>query len=179
MHVNKILLLVIFSVAFSQELKVDNEAVSDTLDQNKRFNLSLGFFDSRTGLSLIGLSYDIYQDRKNEIFIGGGTALLAFTGSLGLKHYFSDTYINNSNVSIEEDSNNFKYSFFSSPFVVVSCQAVAHLGFSGFAPTVSPGYEIRFLKYFSTQLGCNLIMLMTDREPEFGLLPFLNMDIHF
>ena len=176
---NKLILLLITSFIFCQQLQVENEAISDTLDQNKKFNLSLGFLESRTGLSLIGLSYDIYQDRRNEIFVGGGTALLAFTGSIGWKHYFSDTYNNNINVSIEEDSNNFKYSFFSSPFVVVSCQAVAHLGFSGFAPTVSPGYEIRFLKYFSTQLGCNLIMLMTDREPEFGLLPFLNMDIHF
>ena len=176
----KLLITIIsFSLLLSQQLQVDNEAISDTLDQNKRFNLSLGFLDSRTGLSLIGLSYDIYQDNRNEIFIGGGTAILAFTGSLGWKHYFSDTYNNNINVSIEEDSNNFKYSFFSSPFVVVSCQAVAHLGFSGFAPTFSPGYEIRFSKYFSTQLGCNLIMLMSDREPEFGFLPFLNMDIHF
>ena len=176
----KLLLTIIsFSLLLSQQLQMENEVISDTLDQNKRFNLSLGFLDSRTGLSLIGLSYDIYQDRRNEIFVGGGTALLAFTGSIGWKHYFSDTYNNNINIYFEEDSNNFKYSFFSSPFVVVSCQAVAHLGFSGFAPTVSPGYEIRFSKYFSTQLGCNFIMLMTDREPEFGLLPFLNMDIHF
>ena len=176
----KLLLTIIsFSLLLSQQLQVENEVIGDTLDKNKKFNLSLGFFDSRTGLSLIGLSYDIYQDRRNEIFVGAGTALLAFTGSIGWKHYFSDTYNNNINIYIEEDSNNFKYSFSSSPFVVVSCQAVAHLGFSGFAPTVSPGYEIRFSKYFSTQLGCNFIMLMTDREPEFGFLPFLNMDIHF
>ena len=176
----KLLLTIIsFSLLLSQQLQVENESISDTLDKNKKFNLSLGFFDSRTGLSLIGLSYDIYQDRRNQIFVGGGTALLAFTGSIGWKHYFSDTYNNNINVYIEEDSNNFNYSFSSSPFVVVSCQAVAHLGFSGFAPTVSPGYEIRFSKYFSTQLGCNFIMLMTDREPEFGLIPFLNIGIHF
>ena len=176
----KLLLTIIsFSLLLSQQLQVDGNAVNNTSSQNKRSNISLGLFNSRTGLSLIGLSYDIYQDRRNEIFFGAGTALLAFTGSIGWKHYFSDTYNNNINVYIEEDSNNFKYSFSSSPFVVVSCQAVAHLGFSGFAPTVSPGYEIRLSKYFSTQLGCNLMMLLTHSEPEFGLIPFLNMGIHF
>jgi len=177
----KILLIVItFSLILSQEQYLDNEALTDTLNQNKRFNLSLGFLDSRTGLSLIGLSYDIYQDSRNEIFIGGGTALIAFTGSLGWKHYFSDTYNNNINIFFEDNSQNkFKFNFFSSPFLVVSYQAVAHLGFAGFAATFSPGYEIRFSKYISTQLGCNFMMLMSDREPEFGFFPFWNMDIHF
>ena len=177
----KLLLTIIgFSLLLSQQLQVDGNAVNNTLSQNKRYNISLGLFNSRTGPSLIGLSYDIYQNKRNEIFIGGGTALLAFTGSLGWKHYFSDTYNNNVNIFFEDDSKKkFNYSFFSSPFLVISFQAIAHLGFSGFAPTVSPGYEIRFTKYLSTQLGCNFMMLMSDREPELGFLPFLNMDIHF
>ena len=178
----KLIILLLTPFLFSQELKVenDNEALADTLEnQNKNFNFSIGFLDSRTGLSLIGLSYDFYQDSRNELFIGGGTALLAFTGSIGWKHYFSDTD-DNLKISYEDGSKNkFKFKFYSSPFVVFSYQAVAHLGFVGFAPTFSPGYEIRFSKYFSSQLGCNLIMLISDRDLEFGFLPFLNMDIHF
>ncbi|MAJ44085.1 MAG: hypothetical protein CMF96_04970 [Candidatus Marinimicrobia bacterium] len=176
----KLLLTIIsFSLLLSQQIQVENKAITDTLDQNNKFNLSLGILDSRTGLSLIGLSYDIYQDRKNEVFVGAGTAIVAFTGSIGWRHYFSDTYNNNINVLTKKESNNFKYSFSSSPFVVVSFQAVAHFGFAGFAPIVSPGYEIRLSKYFSTQLGCNLMMLLTHSEPEFGLFPFLNMGVNF
>ena len=40
-------------------------------------------FDDRTGLSLIGYTYNIKQTTTDEYFIGVGTMLLAFTGTMG------------------------------------------------------------------------------------------------
>jgi len=155
---------------------VDGNAVNNTSSQNKRSNILLGLFNSRTGLSLIGLSYDIYQDNRNEIFVGGGTAIITLTGSIGWKHYLFDS-----------SKNNMFNRFYSSPFLVVSNQVIAHAYSSNEVGNVfiSPGYEIKLtrrkpsLEYMSIQLGCNFMMLMSDREPEYELYPFLNMGIHF
>ena len=179
----KNLICVLFlGMLFSQELIIDdnNEILADTLEnKNKNFNLSIGFLDSRTGLSLIGLSYDLYKDNRNELFIGGGTALVAFTGSIGLKHYLLDTE-NNLKIHYEEESENkLKLKLFSSPFLVFSYQYIASLGGIGHLPTITTGYEIRFSKYFSGQLGCNLSMLILEEESELAFFPFLNMNIDF
>ena len=48
-----------------------------------KHNVSVGMFDDRTGLSLIGYTYNIKQTTTDEYFIGVGTMLLAFTGTMG------------------------------------------------------------------------------------------------
>ena len=53
-------------------------------DINKH-NISLGLFDDKTGFSFIGYTYDIRQTEMDEFFIGGGTMIVAFTGSVGWK----------------------------------------------------------------------------------------------
>jgi hypothetical protein len=47
----------------------------------KKHNLSYGFLDDRTGLNLIGYTYNVRLTDMDECFIGGGTAILAFTGT--------------------------------------------------------------------------------------------------
>ena len=59
---------------------------------------SLGFFDDRTGLSLIGYTYNLRQTDKNEIFVGGGTALFAFTATIGWKHYYRKSKLSISSI---------------------------------------------------------------------------------
>ena len=56
-------------------------------DINKH-NISLGMLDDKIGFSLIGYTYDIRQTEMDEFFIGGGTMIVAFTGSAGWKHYY-------------------------------------------------------------------------------------------
>ena len=89
-------------------------------DINKS-NISIGMFDDKTGLSFIGYTYDIRQTEMDEFFIGGGTMIVGFTGSVGWKHYYKRS----------------KLSFYS----VLSGQGVMHMGFSGFMPTASFSLE--------------------------------------
>tara|TARA_B100001179_G_scaffold151951_1_gene110506 strand:+ start:43 stop:354 length:312 start_codon:yes stop_codon:yes gene_type:complete len=44
-------------------------------DINKH-NISLGMYDDKTGLSLIGYTYNIRQTEMDEFFIGAGTMIL-------------------------------------------------------------------------------------------------------
>ena len=66
-------------------------------------------FDDKTGLSLIGYTYNIRQTEMDEFFIGAGTMIAGFTGSAGWKHYYKKS----------------KLSFYS----VLSGQGVAFMGF--------------------------------------------------
>ena len=56
-------------------------------DFNKH-TISIGFFDNKAGISLISYKYNINKDSKNEYFIGIGTALLAYTASIGWEHTY-------------------------------------------------------------------------------------------
>ena len=67
------LALILNSIIFSQDVK--------------KHNISLGMFDDKTGFSLIGYTYNIQQTEMDEFFIGGGTMLMAFTGSAGSVSY--------------------------------------------------------------------------------------------
>ena len=51
-------------------------------DINKH-NISLGMLDDKTGLSLLGYTYNIRQSEMDEFFIGAGTIIIGFTGSAG------------------------------------------------------------------------------------------------
>ena len=90
-------------------------------DINKH-NISLGLFDDKTGFSFVGYTYNIKQTDMDEYFIGAGTMIYAFTGTAGWKHYYKKS----------------KLSFYS----VLSGQAVAHFGFSGFMPTISFSLDV-------------------------------------
>ena len=102
--------LVLFvSLAFGQS----NEAEKST-----KHNISIGMLDDRTGIGLIGYTYNVNQTEMDEYFIGAGTMLLAFTGTVGWKHYYS------------------RYNGLSSSSILCA-QYVAHMGFMGFLPTAS------------------------------------------
>jgi len=45
-------------------------------------------FDDRTGISVIGYTYNLKQTKMDEYFIGAGTLFLAMTGTVGWKHYY-------------------------------------------------------------------------------------------
>ena len=107
-------------------------------DINKH-NISLGMFDDKTGFSFIGYTYDIRQTEMDEFFIGGGTMIVAFTGSVGWKHYYKKS----------------KLSFYS----VLSGQGVMHMGFSGFMPTASFALEYNLSKRTQVKIGGMGLML--------------------
>ena len=103
-----------------------NEAISEEKSILNKHNISVGMFDDRTGLSLIGYTYNIKQTSMDEYFIGAGTILLAFTGTVGWKHYYRKS---KSTVSS-----------------VVCGQYIAHLGFAGFMSTMSTALEYNLEK---------------------------------
>ena len=131
-------------------------------DINKH-NISLGLFDDKTGFSFIGYTYDIRQTEMDEFFIGCGTMIVAFTGSVGWKHYYKKS----------------KLSFYS----VLSGQGVMHMGFSGFMPTASFALEYNLSNRTQVKIVCMGLMLLGGTSGEdggdTGVLPFVGLNFRF
>ena len=129
----------------------------------KKHNISLGMLDDKTGFSLIGYTYNIKQTETDEFFIGGGTMIMAFTGSAGWKHYYKKS----------------KLSF----YTVLSAQGVMHFGFSGFLPTASFGAELNLTKYTQIKFGLFGGILLGGTSGESGGdivgLPFIGISRNF
>ena len=126
----------------------------------KKHNVSLGMFDDKTGFSFIGYTYNIRQAEMDEVFIGGGTMLVGFTGSAGWKHYYKKS----------------KLSFYS----LLSGQGVIHMGFSGFMSTASFGFEYNLSKRTQIKIGgLGLIISDGTTSGEVGALPFVGLNFLF
>ena len=82
-----ITLLLLIGLAWGQEFNSHKELLNKDSDF-KNHCISVGIFDDKTGLSLIGYSYNIKLNEMNELFFGGGTSLLVHTLAGGLKHYY-------------------------------------------------------------------------------------------
>ena len=96
----------------------------------------------------------------DECFIGGGTAVLAFTGTVGWKHYYKKSRLSISSV--------------------LCGQYVAHLGFMGFMPTASFTIEYDLEEGAQVKLGgMGLVMLSGDNSSDIGLLPFVGLNFRF
>ena len=125
----------------------------------KKHNISVGMFDDRTGLSLIGYTYNIKQTTMDEYFIGAGTMLLAFTGTVGWKHYYSKSTLSVSSV--------------------VCGQYIAHLGFSGFMSTMSTSLEYNLAKWAKVKLGGLGLIIFFFFYIDLGALPFAGLNFTF
>ena len=99
-------------------------------DVNKR-NVSAGFFDDRTGFSLLSYSQNFKQYEKYELFAGFGTVVSGSTLSIGIKNYYLK-----SRLSI--------YSTFSAQFLFD--MDLADFNEIYIAPTVALGAELRIIK---------------------------------
>ena len=131
----------------------------------KKHNISLGMYDDKTGLSLIGYTYNIRQTEMDEFFIGAGTMIVGFTGSAGWKHYYKKS----------------KLSFYS----VLSGQGVINMDFSGFLQTtISFSLEYNLSKRTQVKIGGMGLMLLGHTSggsggSGFGVLPFLGLNFRF
>lgn len=128
----------------------------------KNHTFSLGFFDDKTGISLVSYKYNIKKDSVDEYFIGAGTALLAFTGSLGWEH----TY---------------KKSKFWTSSIILSEQAIAHLGFTALFSKVSITSSIKLTNFLDFKMGFNAGIGVRIDEPEISPIayPFAGFDFNF
>ena len=79
---------------------VSNQSITEEKSILNKHNLSVGMFDDRTGISVIGYTYNLKQTKMDEYFIGAGTVFLAMTGTyqagptlVGFFVYKRDTHI--------------------------------------------------------------------------------------
>ena len=124
-----------------------------------KHNVSVGMFDDRTGLSLIGYTYNIKQTTMDEYFIGAGTMLLAFTGTMGWKHYYRKSKLSVSSV--------------------VCGQYIAHLGFAGFMPSMSASLEYNLAKWAKVKLGGLGLIKFADGDIDIGTFPLAGLSFTF
>ena len=68
--------------------EVSNKSIIAEESLLNKHNLSVGLLDDRTGISVIGYTYNLKQTKMDEYFIGAGTVFLAMTGTVGWKHYY-------------------------------------------------------------------------------------------
>ena len=118
-------------LAWSQESEPSTG--SQVQENDTEHNWSYGLFDDRTGISLVGYTYTLKETDKDELFVGGGTALLPFTATIGWKHYYRKSKLSISSV--------------------LCGQKIAHLGFSGYMPTISLSLEYRLTKRTQVKFG--------------------------
>ena len=147
--------LVLFvSLAFGQ---------SNEVKKSTEHNISIGMFDDRTGVSFVGYTYNVRQTDMDEYFIGGGTMILAYTGTLGWKHYYKKSKLSISSV--------------------LCGQYVAHIGSEGYMPTVSLTLEYNLTKWAQVKLGGMGVMLLGGTSGESGgdsgALPFVGLNFRF
>ena len=136
-----------------------NKAIAEEKNIFNKHNISVGMFDDRTGLSLIGYTYNIKQTTMDEYFIGAGTMLLAFTGTMGWKHYYTKSKLSVSSV--------------------VCGQYIAHLGFTGFMSTMSTSLEYNLAKWAKVKLGGLGGIIFADEDIDIGLFPFAGLNFNF
>lgn len=134
-------------------------------DINKH-NISAGFFDDKTGFSLLSYSQDFKQYEKFELFAGFGTVVSGSTLSLGIKNYYLK-----SRLSI--------YSTFSAQFLFD--MDLADLEEIYIAPTVALGAELRTIKSVFLKAGLFSGIYLDDSVwgDGFPALPFIGLNIKF
>ena len=170
---NHLTLLLFIGLALGQTFtpitveKGSNGVIAGEKSIFNKHNVSVGIFDDRTGLSTIGYTYNIKQTTMDEYFIGAGTMLLAFTGTLGWKHYYKKSRLSTSSV--------------------LCGQYVANVGFMGFLPTASFTIEYDVVERTQVKLGGMGLMLLggtssedgSDVGGDVGVLPFLGLNFRF
>ena len=163
--IKRITLILFIGLAWGQLDKSDaeegikNQAIVEEKSILNKHNLSIGMLDDRTGLSLIGYTYNIKQTTMDEYFIGAGTMLLAFTGTVGWKHYYRKSKLSVSSV--------------------VCGQYVAHLGFMGFMSTLSTTFEYKLAKWGKIKLGGLGLIIFADGNIDIGAFPFAGLNSSF
>ncbi len=149
----------VFDPQTGEEIKPKSDPQTGEKIILNKHNVSVGMFDDRTGLSLIGYTYNIKQTTMDEYFIGAGTMLLAFTGTVGWKHYYMKSKL--------------------SVYSVVCGQYIAHLGFAGIMSTMSTSLEYNLAKWAKVKLGGLGLIIFADEDIDTGVFPFAGLNFTF
>tara|TARA_Y100000758_G_C15654424_1_gene275855 strand:- start:13 stop:501 length:489 start_codon:yes stop_codon:yes gene_type:complete len=161
--VRYISLLLFIGLAWGAELNLDREIRMAKNDRFKNHEISLGMLDDKTGISFIGYTFNIKLNEMNELFVGAGTFLLAFTGTGGIKHYYMK-----SNLSI---------------YSILSFQAIESMGGNGKLATGSLSFEYNLAKWkyvwAQMKFGGVGVILYAEGNNEFWAYPFAGINFRF
>ncbi len=130
-------------------------------DKQPKQYVSIGLLDSKTGLSAIGYTRSILQNKNNELFIGCGTMIALNTVVAGYKKYLFRSFIDG--------------------YSVISIQNVFGIGGDSDAVCLSIGFEKKIWKIFFLNAGGN-IHAFKDADlldGDFLAFPYLNINIRF
>ena len=126
-----------------------------------KHNVSVGMFDDRTGWSFIGYTYNIKQTTMDEYFIGAGAMLIAFTGTMGWKHYYSKSKLSVSSVVCGQ--------YYINPY----------LGFTGLMSTMSTSLEYNLAKWAKAKLGGLGVIIFAEGDIDIVVLPLACLNFTF
>lgn len=144
------LLIIVF--LFSQS---DLSYAGDRITKNY---LALGFLDHKTGGSLIGYAKTFISSKDNDVFIGAGTLIAAFTLSLGWKYYLINKPI--------------------SVYSVLAVQGISAFSGGFIAPFISIGIEKEIFDKIFINIGVNsTVRVYKKRSTE--LVNFPNVNINY
>tara|TARA_B100001996_G_C18659321_1_gene592458 strand:+ start:658 stop:1383 length:726 start_codon:yes stop_codon:yes gene_type:complete len=130
----------------------------------RRHNISIGFFDDKTGLSFLGYNYNIKLNEMNELFFGGGTSLFVTTVSVGLVHYFMKSKLSlYSTMTIDK-------SYFLIPINTPVPNAVI---IDTFIPAFSLSLDYSYLEWCKIKFGTMGKILSSKSGPFILPLPFI------
>ena len=128
-----------------------------------KYNLTIGWINDSTRLSILGYTRNLKQTSSDEYFIGAGTMILGFSATIGYQYYYIKSKLSISSV--------------------FSSQAFIHLGGSGFMPTASLTLDYNLAKWAKIKLGCfGLIHLggtSSESGSDIGVLPFGGLNFQF
>ena len=156
-------ILLFIGLAWGQEFNFDKELFNEDSDF-KNHCISVGIFDDKLGLSIIGYSYNIKMNEMNELFFGGGTCLLVHTLAGGLKHYYKK-----SNLSILSTFS-IKRMFLNNEY---TGKGVIHIVSS------SLSLEYKISKWVQLKLGGVGVLDDSEDKNEFWAFPFIGINFTF
>ena len=128
--------------------------------ENRKHYISIGFLDHKTGNSLLGYTRSVFQNKNNELFVGGGTLITANTLVIGFKKYLFRSFVDG--------------------YSTVSIQNIYGMGGKVGATGLSIGVEKKIWKVLFLNLGLNtLLELNSINNLDFVGFPNLNLNIRF
>ena len=161
--VRYISLLLFIGLVWGQEYNIHKELLNKD-SAFKNHGISIGIFDDKTGVSLIGYCYNIRLNKMNELFFGGGTSLLVHTLAGGLKHYYKK-----SNLSI--------HSTFSIKRMFLNNEFSGTGAFNLVSGSLSLEYNIS--KWAQIKLGGVGVIDDAEANNEFWAYPFSGINFRF
>ena len=88
------LLLLFLGLAWNQTFdpvngkEVNSEFIAKEKNIFNKHNITIGWLDDRTGLSILGYTRNLKQTTSGEYFIGAGTMILGFSATIGYQYYY-------------------------------------------------------------------------------------------